>query len=129
MEQENEKLNGTLNAVLKYANQKLAQWRAGVENMNGYKSFTTFYADLTIADFYGPQAVRDTYKRVNESWRDNYKYYTEFVLCLNHKIWEHYDAGNEELARVYDEIWREADEWAGENYKGEAAEWYFNVTD
>lgn len=94
----------------------------------GYKTFTTFYADLTIAEAYGPDGVRDTYRRVVQEWRNNYRYYTEFVLSLNHKIWEHYKT-NEPLARVYDELWREADKWAGENLTGEALNYYYETTD
>lgn len=124
----NEKLNETVNAVMKYANAQQEAFSRAVLNMNGYETITTFWADLTIADMYGPDAVRDTYKRVNESWRDNYKYYTEFVLCLNHKIWYHYEH-NEELARVYDELWKEADAWVCDNWKGEEAEHYYRVTD
>ena len=94
----------------------------------GYKTITTFYGDLTIAEAFGPEGVRETYARVNKEWRDNYKYYPEFVLALNFKIWEHHKT-NEPLARVYDELWREADEWIGENWTGEAAQHYFEVTD
>ena len=94
----------------------------------GYKTFTTFYGDLTIAEAYGAEGVRDTYRRVVQEWRNNYKYYTEFVLCLNGKIWEHYKT-NEPLARVYDELWREADNWAVMNLTGEALNHYYDVTD
>lgn len=114
--------------VLQAAAIKQAQFTHGIAEMNGYKTFTTFYGDLTIAEKYGLDAVRDTYNRVNRDWRNNYKYYTEFVLCLNHKIWEHYQT-NEPLARLYDELWREADAWVSNNWTGEAYEYYFNVTD
>ena len=127
---EKREINGeVINSVLQYAAKKQALFTAGIEAMNGYKTITTFYSDLTIADLYGPEAVKDTYKRVNNKWRSNYEYYTEFVLCLNHKIWEHYEAGNEELARVYNDLWIEADDWVKDNYKGEAYQHYFNVTD
>lgn len=100
----------------------------GVANMNGYETITTFYGDFTIADCFGLDAVQDTYDRATKEWRHNYKYFTELVLVLNHKIWEHYEH-NEPLARLYDKLWREADNWAHDNFKGEAAQHYFNVTD
>ena len=50
------------------------------------------------------------------------------MLALNHKIWQHYKT-NEPLARVYDELWREADGWAVENLKGDDLAHYYDVTD
>ena len=72
--------------------------------------------------------VRDTYARVCKEWQRNAAYWTEFVLVLNHKIWEHYKS-NEPLGRLYDELWREADRWAVENLKGEELERYYEITD
>lgn len=113
--------------VLEYAARQQAAFTANIRDLNGYETITTFWADLTIAEAYGLDAVRDTYNRVKTAWAGNYKYWTEFVLCLNHKIWAYYQT-NEPLARLYDELWRAADAIAAE-WTGEAAEHYFNVTD
>ena len=113
--------------LLEQAARKQAGFSRAVEDMNGYKTKTTFWADLTIGEAYGPDGVQDTYNRVKSAWVENYEYWTEFVLCLNHKIWEHYQT-NEPLARLYDKLWREADEIAA-TWTGEAAAHYFNVTD
>ena len=72
--------------------------------------------------------VRDTYRRVCEEWRGNVEYYTEFVLALNAKIWQHYKT-NEPLARVYNELWRDACTWAVENLKGDELAYYYRTTD
>ena len=114
--------------ILERAAREQAGFSRSIYELSGYETITTFWADLTIAEAYGIEGVRDTYRRVNESWRDNYRYYTEFVLVLNHKIWYWYEK-NDALARLYDELWREADQWAADNYTGEAYEYYFNVTD
>ena len=37
-------------------------------NEIGYKRQTSFYSDLSIAEFFGIDAVKDTYKRVVNSW-------------------------------------------------------------
>lgn len=111
------------------------QFRRNMEYLNGYKSFTTFYGDFTIADFYGADAVRDTFKRAFTEWRHDYKYLTEFILVLNHKIWEHYGGGpedeksNQELAAVYNELWQAADDWAANNLKGDELDYYYQITD
>lgn len=113
--------------ILEYAARQQAAFSAHIESLNGYKTITTFWGDLTIAEAYGHKAVRDTFANVKKEWAGNYKFWTEFVLCLNHKIWYHYQK-DKELARVYDELWREADAMAAE-WEGDAAAYYYNVTD
>ena len=95
---------------------------------NGYTTKTTFWMDFSIADKFGVKAVRDTYNRAVEGWRDNIVYLTELVLVLNHKIWQHYQS-NEELAREYDELWRGLDGWCVENLTGEDADYFYRITD
>ena len=97
-------------------------------NINGYETMTTFWEDFSIADHFGIKAVKDTYNRAFKEWKDNYKYLTELVMVLNWKIWQHYET-NEPLARVYNELWQQADNYACENLKGEEAEYFFRVTD
>jgi hypothetical protein len=97
-------------------------------NTTGYQPKTTFWQDFSIADAFGEKAVRDTYKRAFEEWKTDVVYLTELVLVLNWKIWQLHE-NNESLARVYDELWREADEWCGENLKGDDAKYYYRTTD
>lgn len=97
-------------------------------NVNGYETKTTFWMDFSIADAFGINAVKDTYNRAFNGWKDNYIYLTELVMVLNWKIWQHYEK-NEQLARVYNELWEQADEYACEHLKGEEAEYFFRVTD
>lgn len=73
---------------------------------NGYDLITTFWEDFSIADKYGIAGVKDTYKRAFSEWKDDYKFFTELTLVLNHKIWQHYKS-NRELAALYDRLWRE----------------------
>lgn len=77
---------------------------------------TTFFQDFTIADYFGVKSVKDTYREAFEGWKDDVKYFTELVVALNWKLWQHYENGNEELAKVYDELRREADEYACEHF-------------
>lgn len=95
---------------------------------NGYEMQTTFFMDFSIADRFGVSAIKDTYNRAFKEWKDNYVYLTELVITLNHKIFEWYGK-NEQFARLYDELWRTADEYAVENLKGDALRFFFNVTD
>ena len=95
---------------------------------NGYTMTTTFISDFQIANAFGESAVRDTYKRAFENWKDNYVYLTELVITLNLMIWALYET-NEPLARVYNELWEEADAYACDNLKGEELSFFFRITD
>ena len=99
-----------------------------IEEMTGYKPITTFYEDFSVADLFGVDAIRDTYKRAMESWKDDYEYLTELVMVLNWKIWEHYEK-NDEYAELYNELWEKADEYAMEHLKGEELSYFYQVTD
>ena len=98
-------------------------------NVNGYETMTTFWQDFSIADRFGVDAIKDTYKRAFNEWKSNYKYLTELVMVLNWKIWEHYEKNNKELSKVYNDLWQEADRYAVENLKGEEASYFFRTTD
>ena len=100
-----------------------------IEAMTGYKPKTTFYTDFSIADNYGVEAIKDTYNRAFNAWKNNVEYVTEFVMALNWKIWEHYNAGNDKIARLYDELWREADEWCYTNLEGDNLSYYLRTID
>lgn len=88
-----------------------------------------FWQDFTIADAFGLSAIQDTYNRAFKEWRTNAEYVTALVLTLNHKIWQHYEAGKNEYATLYDKLWREADEWCLDNLKGKDIEYYIQTLD
>lgn len=90
---------------------------------------TTFWQDFSIADAFGVSAVKDTYNRAFKSWRDDYLYLTDLVVVLNHKIWQHYNAGRMELAKLYDGLWREAQAYGYDNLKGDELVYFWKVLD
>lgn len=108
---------------------KIPKW--DIEEETGYKPFTTFWQDFSIADTYGLQAIQDTFNRAFDAWKDNYKYLTELVL--NHKIFHHYvEKGTEEeneKASLYNELWNKANDYALENLQGEQADYFYQLTD
>ena len=95
----------------------------------GYKRRTTFFSDLSIAEWCGLASVRDTYNNVVKSWLNDVKYFTEFVLCLNWKSWEWKARGYEELSMLYVELYEQAHDLALSTYKDEELSYYLATTD
>ena len=111
---------------------KLKNWN--IEEMTGYKPKTTFYTDFSIADMYGIDAIKETYERAFKEWHTDTEYITELTMALNWKIWEHYDESDEnapsnEIARLYNDLWQECDNWCRDNLKGDDLTYFYNTTD
>jgi len=104
-----------------------------IEEETGYKPITTFWGDFSIADDFGSEAIIDTYQRAFDEWKDDYKYLTELVLVLNHKIYQHYVENGTKTqnrkAMLYNRLWREADDYACNNLQGEEQNYYYRITD
>lgn len=100
----------------------------GITEMTGYVPKTTFYDDFTIADAFGPDAIKHTYNLAFNAWKDDVVYLTELVLVLNWKIWAWYRV-DEKIARLYDSLWRKTEAYAYENLKDDDLDYYFRTTD
>lgn len=98
------------------------------ENYEVQREETTFWEDFTIADHFGLAAIKDTFDRAFLEWKGNYKYLTELVMVLNHKIWQFYGK-NSQYAELYNTLWEKADEYAVGNLKGEELNFFYHVTD
>lgn len=95
---------------------------------NGYELQTTFWSDFSIADQFGLSAIQDTFNRAFEEWKQNYKFLTELVLVLNHKIWQYYEK-HPDIAKLYNSLWKQADQYAINNLKNHELSYYYEVTD
>ena len=99
---------------------------------------TTFRQDFNIAEAWGRDAVRDTFNRCVEEWKDDIRYMTNLVLVLNHKVWDWWDkeqdSKEEPWATFYNELWRRAvdtvyDLYGKGEYSREEMDFYFLMTD
>jgi hypothetical protein len=52
----------------------------------------------------------------------------EWVIALNQKIWQHNDS-NPSIGKVYDMLWREADEYCMNHFKGDDLIAYLKYVD
>lgn len=96
---------------------------------NDYEFKTTFWSDFSIADKFGIEGIKDTFKRAFEEWKNNYIYLTELVLVLNWKLWEHYENGNDSIARVYNDLWEQAQSYGYDNLEGEELSYFIRTLD
>lgn len=118
-------------SVFEYANVCTKMFEANLGNVGNYRRRTTFYADLSIAEYYGEANVKDTYNQVMKEWLDNIEYITEFVLCLNWKCWEHHGRDNHDLAVLYHDLYYKAVDEVMERYKNDQKSllYYYEITD
>lgn len=100
-----------------------------IENFCGYKPISTYYTDFGIAERFGEEAIRDTYKRAIENWGKSIEWITEIVMVLNWKQWEHNATGNDKLVDLYHELWRDAEQYVFDHYDGEELNYFFRTTD
>lgn len=115
--------------ILTYSSAVQDNWTKFMAD-TGYKTISTFYGDLTIADCYGKDAIKDTFNNVVASWLGSYKMFTEFIMCLNYKIWAWYEK-DEDIARLYDYLWKQAEGFFFAKYEEneEVMDYYYSVTD
>lgn len=105
---------------------KVEDW--SIERETGYKPITTFYKDFSIAEKFGGNAVIETYNRMFNEWKSDYKYLTELVMVLNWKIWRYYE-DDRELAELYNDLWQKTDLYATDNLKGKELSYFYKTTD
>ena len=118
-------------SVFEYANVCTKMFEVNLGNVGNYRRRTTFYADLSIAEYYGKANVKDTYNRVMNEWLSNIEYITEFVLCLNWKCWEHHGRDNMDLSVLYHDLYYDAVDKVLDHYKYDQKSlmYYYEITD
>ena len=93
-----------------------------------YEFKTTFWQDFTIADKFGIDAIKDTYNRAFNEWKDNCIYLTELVLVLNWKIWDWYEKDTN-IARTYNDLWEKTQNYGYDNLKGDELSYFIRTLD
>ena len=93
-----------------------------------YECQTTFWEDFSIAELFGEEAIRDTYRRTKAEWSKDRIYGTELSMVLNHKCWYWYEK-DLEISRLYARLWEEYHDWVLDNWKGEDLGYYLRITD
>ena len=115
-------------AMMMYATPDKTKFECAYPEWQEKRPESTFYADFSVADCYGVKAINDTYKRAFDGWKSNVKMFTELVAALNHKIWAWHEV-NDEYAALYDKLWKEADAYGIDTFKGDELNHFLYVLD
>lgn len=94
-----------------------------------YEMQTTFWEDFTIADCFGENAVKDTFKRAFREWKNVPMYLTELVMVLNWKCWQRYDLHEKCACEMYRVMYEKAYDYAMKHLKGKDLQKFFEITD
>ena len=94
----------------------------------GYTQKTTFWQDFSIADMFGVLAIKDTYKRAFNEWKNDVIYVTELVMVLNWKSWQ-YEKTNPAYSKLYADLFYKARDWCYSNLEGDDLTYFFRTTD
>ena len=98
---------------------------------NGQEYLTPYWQHFSIADAFGDNAIKDTYKRAFKEWKTDLVYLTELVIVLNMKCWYWYEHGNNTRSMLYSDLYYKTNDYAYE-FIGDDEEklnYYFNMTD
>lgn len=95
---------------------------------NGYEIKTTFWSDFSIADAFGIDAIKDTFNRAFNEWKNNTEYVTELACVMSWKSCAWYEKNNE-YSMLYADYYHKVDEWCMNNLKGKDINYYLKWTD
>lgn len=102
----------------------------GVWVETGYKPMTTFYGDFGVADN-SRAAIMETYSNGLLYAKTDYKVFTEFVMVLNIKCWEHYGDECTRRSELYADLYYRACNLFFKEFGNneEAVHYYYVTTD
>lgn len=99
----------------------------------GHERKTTFFSDLSIAECYGVDGIRDTYNRVMQEWMGDLVFITEFIVCLGLKSSQWCDdrKHGQTFCNLYSDLYHEAVDAFYKHYEGneDALDYFFEMTD
>lgn len=116
-------------AVKQYGTTDKEKFECAYPEYQEQRPDSTFYADFSVADYYGEKAIQDTFNRAFNGWKSNCKMFTELTAMLNHKIWFWWEHNINEYGELYNKLWQKADEYGCNTFKGEEAKYFFSVLD
>ena len=103
------------------------QW---LSKFTDWRPQTNAWQSFSIAEQISEREVNNTYKRLFEQMKCDYKTLTELVMVLNHKMFQHSEIpGHRRLCELYGNLFESADEYALKTLKDEKLSYFLSITD
>jgi len=74
------------------------------EEKTGFKFETNVWELFTEAEQKEDVDIEELYRKLFRDWRNDVKLVAELSMCMNWKLWEHYEKKNESLAELYNSL-------------------------
>lgn len=74
------------------------------EERTGFKFETNVREVFTEAETDDNVDIEELYRKLFREWRNDVKLVAELSMCMNWKLWEHYEKKNESLAELYNSL-------------------------
>lgn len=82
------------------------------EEKTGFKFETNVWELFTEAEQKEDVDIEELYRKLFREWRNDVKLVAELSMCMNWKLWEHYEKKNESLAELYNTLWMRVHDYA-----------------
>lgn len=99
------------------------------EEKTGFKFETNVRELFTEAEQRDDVDIEELYRKLFRDWRNDVKLVAELSMCMNWKLWEHYEKGNESLAELYNTLRLRVHDYALDVFTWEDGAYYFRITD
>lgn len=98
-------------------------------NMTGYQPFTNIWEDFTTAEDSGAAAIETLYAQLFYKYKTDYKKFTELVMMLDWKSWEHNSLGNYEISVLYTDLFYKARDYGYDHLKDDELSYFWRTLD
>lgn len=96
---------------------------------NGYKLVSTFWNDFLIADAFGENSIKDTFRRAFSVWKDDTTYGMELAIVMSLKSGWWYGKNGNKFSALYSELYDKIDGYIMSHYKKDDVRRYLEITD
>ena len=99
------------------------------EEKTGFKFETNVREVFTEAETDDNVDIEELYRQLFRKRHDDVKLVAELSMCMNRKLWEHHEKGNENLAELYNRLRMKVHDYALDVFTWEDGAYYFRITD
>ena len=101
--------------VMLYYGNEIGQW-SSVLNYGVCTMVRGIEACFELAEMC--DGIDECFESCHRDYSENAEYYKCFIVALNNLLWKHYNKKRMVLAKKYDELWKKADRYAMNHFKG-----------